>query len=320
MNLVHKIFCYLSAFIVGPTESPAEDVGDTDKTTEEVGDTDKTTEEVGGTDKTTEEVGGTDNTVDEAGGEDYAAQVPTTQERKDDISKEKKNKEFSILDMHGLLKSIVKYPKDTFIPIKAKDVQIMDQEKLEQFVQNKMVQITRKKSAGEHTVNKDEMKKGKQNKSSTQIMTKDQLKEFEKARKVYKFIHIPHNDSVRIVNKKGKIKFIQYESKADIIDISNMKHGITKDRRKSIKPEVVDNMTRKQLVKVKKTNPMDNFIGAAEELLKSMNCRDLESSNKDKKEGTKSNGKTKGSKNHKLCERILPIIFELKMKVIERSA
>ena len=65
MNFVQEIFCSLSAFIVGPTESP--ESGDTDKAAEEVGDTDRASEEVGATDDTAQEAGGTEEAADEDG-------------------------------------------------------------------------------------------------------------------------------------------------------------------------------------------------------------------------------------------------------------
>ena len=59
------MFCSLSAFIVGPTESP--ESGDTDKAAEEVGDTERASEEVGATDDTAQEAGGTEEAADENG-------------------------------------------------------------------------------------------------------------------------------------------------------------------------------------------------------------------------------------------------------------
>merc|ERR1739844_421593 len=234
----------------------------------------------------------------------------------------KKKKEVSILNQKGLLNFVAKRPKDTFIPIKGKDVRIMSKNKVEQLLSsrldpNKMVQIMWKKQKPSarnvaildktkveqlflvhldpnkkvHIVQKNpsgtysvykEQIRIGKEKASTQIMTKIQLEKFKKAKKGYKFIRIPHDKRVKFVNKAGKTKFIQNNPKANIIDISKKMHGITKDRKKIIGGEVVDILTGDQLKNFKKAHSTDNLVTVGEKLVNFMNGEEQEGFKKKK--------------------------------------
>merc|ERR1711970_123056 len=220
----------------------------------------------------------------------------------------------AILDKPALLKFLAKRPKDTFLPVKAKNVRIMDKTKVEQLFlvhldPNKKVHIVQKNPSGKYSVYKEQIRIGKE-KASTQIMTKNQLEKFKKAKKGYKFIRIPHDKRVKFVNKAGKTKFIQDNPKANIIDISNNKHGITKDRKKFLGGEVVDILTGDQLKNFKKAHSTDNIITVGERLVNFMNGEELKAFKKDKP----GSGTKKGYGNKALCQRLLPMLLELQIK------
>ena len=220
----------------------------------------------------------------------------------------------AILDKPALLKFLAKRPSATFIPIKAKDVRIADKRKVEQLFlvhldPTKKIYIVQKRPPGNY---KDQLTIGKE-KATTQIMTKNQLKKFKKAKKGYKFIHIPHDKNVKIVNKAGKNKFIQNNPMANIINVSHKKPGITENRKQFIQGEVVDIMTKDQLKKFTKSRPTDNFITVGEKLVKFMNGKEAKAFGY-KIPGYKAvSGKEKGygSKRKALCERLLPMLMEL---------
>merc|ERR1712002_866756 len=80
----------------------------------------------------------------------YAGKKPPSTKPPSTKPPSEKKKDVAILNLKGLINFVAKRPKDTFVPIKSKDVRIMSKQKVEQLFSSrldpkKMVQIMWKK-------------------------------------------------------------------------------------------------------------------------------------------------------------------------------